>query len=173
MKPYFFYPPFFFTRTVYFFNIIINVVRLMCLLKQNKKAMSRSLYRLPWRFRLSFLSLSLSRCFLSVFLYEALKKIDPKFCADPFQTFPDFGASIPLARICFFVFLDSQFVNFLIWNFGLLLSLLWFHGKKSFWICLDLNSTRTYVRQASSASLSASRPFCFFFNVMPRVVISV
>lgn len=72
-----------------------------------------------------------------------------------------------------FLLLYSQFVNFLILNFGLPLSLLWFHGKKYFSIGLDVNSTRPYVRQASSASLTASRPFFFFFDVMQRVFISV
>lgn len=71
----------------------------MCLLKQKKwgqcQGRSTSALETPP------FSLSL---FLSVFLCEALKKIDPKFCTDPFQTFPDFGASIPLSRFHLFLF---------------------------------------------------------------------
>lgn len=169
MKPYFSYSSFFFPRTLYFFNIIITVVRLICLLKQKKKGQcqgrSTSALETP-RF-------SLALCFVSVFLYEALKKIDPKFPTDPFQTFPDFGESIPLSRfplfVCFFIFTVRQLYYFefrpprpslVPWQE---IFLDWVGSK----LCATVRAPSIFGKPECFPSLF------FFFNVMLRVFISV
>lgn len=128
----------------------------MCLLKQKKKNKDnvKVALRLPWRLRLS-----LSLSFFLYFYAKHSRKLTLNSALILSRRSPTLARLfLSLDCICF-CFL-TQFVNFIILN--CLLGLLWFHGKKSFWIGLDLNSTRSYVRQASSASLSASRLFFFF-----------